>query len=193
MQKPPNQYNRLWFLPITRPHPTSTPPPDLTYWNIAMITLLLWLKMLQNPSSLCLLHDRPINWRWGVEARNTTLFGKLADWEDGKLVSLKNHLIGVWMPVSFTDSERERRWRSKVKRAISLANIPWNGQPPWGDVLVSSFLQPFTGGQGQTVSLWAEQQRGRVPWGRPLCMIRITKATKSKVKVKETDPMWSPI
>ena len=37
-----------------------------------------------------------------------TLFGKPADRGDGRLVSLKNHLIGVWMPFSFIDSERER-------------------------------------------------------------------------------------
>ena len=45
-------------------------------------------------------------------------------------------------------------------------------------MFISSFLQPFTGGQGEGVSLWAEQrhfsltfrERGRVPRGRPLCM-----------------------
>ena len=35
-----------------------------------------------------------------------TLLGKLADGEDGRLTSQNNHLIGVWMPVSFT----EKRW-----------------------------------------------------------------------------------
>ena len=30
-----------------------------------------------------------------------TLLGKLADQEDGRLKSQNNHLIGVWMPVSF--------------------------------------------------------------------------------------------
>ena len=32
-----------------------------------------------------------------------TLFGKPADQEDGRLVSPKNHLIGVWMLVSFIE------------------------------------------------------------------------------------------
>ena len=48
----------------------------------------------------------------------------------------------------------------------------------WGvGVLISSFLQLFTGGQRHSVSLWAEQRhfniqaRGRVPWDRPLCTI----------------------
>ena len=56
-----------------------------------------------------------------------------------------------------------------------------------GDVLISSSLQPFTDGQSQIVFLCPEQrhfsltvrQRGRV-LGRPLCMIIITKAMKSK-------------
>ena len=64
------------------------------------------LAVLPSPSSLCLPHNRPINQR-RVEARNTILFGKLADQEDGRLVTPKNHLIGVWMPVSFIDREEE--------------------------------------------------------------------------------------
>ena len=35
-----------------------------------------------------------------------TLFGKPADGEDDRLVSPKNHLIGVWMPVSFIEQRR---------------------------------------------------------------------------------------
>ena len=65
-------------------------------------------------------------------------------------------------------------------------------------MLISSLLQPFTGGQGQNVSLSAEQKhfslrfrpRRRVPCARPLCMLTaidsillaiiITKATEGK-------------
>ena len=36
-----------------------------------------------------------------------TLFGKLADQEDGRLMSQSNHLAGAWMPGSFIESERE--------------------------------------------------------------------------------------
>ena len=32
-----------------------------------------------------------------------TLFGKPADREDGRIVSQKDHLIRVWMPVSFIE------------------------------------------------------------------------------------------
>ena len=43
--------------------------------------------------------------------------------------------------------------RKQSKKTIPLANIPWNGQP-WGEnVLISSFLQPFTGGQAQDTSM----------------------------------------
>ena len=83
-----------------------------------------------------------------LRQRNTILFGKPADREDGRLVSLKNHLIRVWMPVSFIESERETQWGCKVKGPSVLRNISWNDQPQWGDVLVSFFLQPWTGGQG---------------------------------------------
>ena len=65
-----------------------------------------------SPSSLCSPYNRPMNQRRGVEARNMTLFRRPADREDGRLVSLKNHLIWVWMPVSFIESERERQWGS---------------------------------------------------------------------------------
>lgn len=41
-----------------------------------------------------------------LEQGITTLMGKLADWEDGKLTSQNNHLVGGWMPRSFMD----QRW-----------------------------------------------------------------------------------
>ena len=44
--------------------------------------------------------------RQGVEARNMTLFEKPADQEDGRLMSQSNHLVGLWMPGSFTEPER---------------------------------------------------------------------------------------
>ena len=42
-----------------------------------------------------------MNQRRGVETRNTTLFGKPTDQEDGRLGSPINHLLMVCMPVSF--------------------------------------------------------------------------------------------
>ena len=54
-----------------------------------------------SPSSLCSPHNRPINPRDEVlghgiqefKARNTTLFRKPTDLEDGRLMSQMNHLI----------------------------------------------------------------------------------------------------
>ena len=43
--------------------------------------------------------------RTGGEAKNTTLFGKLADQKDGRQTSQSNHLIGAGMPGSFIESE----------------------------------------------------------------------------------------
>ena len=43
-----------------------------------------------------------------VEARDLTLFGKLEDQEDGKLMSQSYYLIGLWMLDSFIE-QRERR------------------------------------------------------------------------------------
>ena len=52
-----------------------------------------------------------------------------------------------------------------------------------GDMLISSFL-PSAGGQGSEQRHFSltVRQRGRILWGRPLCIIIITKATKRHVK-----------
>ena len=47
------------------------------------------MVLLPSPSSFYSPRDRPMNRRQGVEARNRTLFGKPADWEDGRLKSYK--------------------------------------------------------------------------------------------------------
>ena len=45
-----------------------------------------------------------------------TLFRGLADREDGRLMSLNNHLVGVWMPVFFLiEPEREELRNSSQK------------------------------------------------------------------------------
>ena len=59
-----------------------------------------------SPRSLCSPHDRPMNRRQGIEARSLPLFGKLADREDGRLMSQNNHLVSFWTPGSFI----EQRW-----------------------------------------------------------------------------------
>ena len=56
---------------------------------------------LPSPSTYCTTGQ--IAKRWGFGSRNTILFRKPADWEDGRLVSQNNHLIRVWVPVSFIE------------------------------------------------------------------------------------------
>ena len=66
-------------------------------------------------SKLALLATRQANKskrRQGVKARNTTLFRKPADREDGRLTSQNNHLVEAWMPGSFMD----QRWREVKKQ-----------------------------------------------------------------------------
>ena len=70
------------------------------------------------PSSLCSLHDRPVNPRDEVLRQEETLVGELADQQDGRLAPQNNHLIGVWMPGSFTD-QRERSYE-ELKSKVSL-------------------------------------------------------------------------
>ena len=71
-------------------------------------------------------------------------------------MSQNNDLVGVWMPGSFID--QRRLGVEEVKNPLSW--ILLNGQPQGGDLFISSFLQPFTGKQGQIISLWAEQGAG---------------------------------
>lgn len=42
-----------------------------------------------------------------LEARNTTLFKKLADQEDGRLMSQNSRLMGAWMLGSFIEQRGE--------------------------------------------------------------------------------------
>ena len=54
--------------------------------------------MLLSPSTVCSLHNRPVNQeRRGIGARNMTLFRKLVDREEGRLISQNNHLVKVWI------------------------------------------------------------------------------------------------
>ena len=109
--------------------------------------------------------------RGAVEAGNEILFGKLAEWEDGRLMSQNNHLARVWMPVSFLG---QRGGGVEEVKIIILQISPGMASLKKGMGCVNLF-----------------RQRGRVPWGRSFYMIMITKEWKAKVKVKEIDPSWS--
>ena len=62
--------------------------------------------------------------RQGTEARNKILFGKPADWEDGRLMSQINTLIRLWMPPGSFSNQRWRRWGNKVKMPSILQISP---------------------------------------------------------------------
>ena len=64
-----------------------------------------WGRHLVTESKLTLLATWQANesQRQGAEARNTTLSRKLADLEEGRLMSRNNHLMWVWKPDSFID------------------------------------------------------------------------------------------
>ena len=71
------------------------------------------LPSVPTPSSLCSPDKRPMNPRFKVlKARDRTLFGELADQEDGRLMSQNNHRVWVWMPGSFMN----QRWREVKKQ-----------------------------------------------------------------------------
>ena len=84
-----------------------------------------------------------------------TLFLKLAKEEDGRLMSQSKHLVGVWMPDSSIESERERRyeelkskgslqrereWGGKVKESSVFQNISRVGS----SLLISSFCCSYS-------------------------------------------------
>ena len=85
-----------------------------------------------------------------------TLFRKPADREDGRLMSHNSHLVGVWIPSSFVEPEREvvknksqkaeQRGRDskEVKRAISLAEHLQEWPAFERHELISSLFQPVS-------------------------------------------------
>lgn len=51
----------------------------LLYFFYSYLSLMTAFWLLPSPSSLCLLHDRPMNQRQGAEARDMILFRELGD------------------------------------------------------------------------------------------------------------------
>ena len=74
-----------------------------------------------------------------------TLFGKLADREDGGRGSPRNHLSRVWMPVSFTEQRGRGGEEVKEKRPFILQNRR--------GCVDFFFSAAILRGQGQNVSL----------------------------------------
>ena len=110
-----------------------------------------------------------------------------------------------WVAISFSNAWK---WKVKVKSLshVRLFATPWTADyqalPPMGfsrqeywsgvplpspkplaeDMLVSSFLPSASPGSEQRHLRLTVRQRGGILWGRPFCMITVTKAMKSKSK-----------
>ena len=95
--------------------------------------------------------------RQSVEAKNMTSLGNLADQKEVRVMSQNNHLVRVWMPVSFIGQNGEG-----VEEDHYLATISWYGQPQGGE----------------SANLF--KQRCRVPLGTSLRMIIITKRNEKQ-------------
>ena len=112
-------------------------------------------------------------------------------------MSQNNHLC-QGLDVRFFHRAREKHWGTKVKRQ----NREGEAVGKWEELQAckrspgmisrkesTCYSLLFTG-QSQMISLWANQrhfsltvrQRGRVLWGKPLCMTVIIKAMRSKSK-----------
>ena len=140
--------------------------------------------MLLKPSSLWSLYNTPINQEskcWGKEYDFIWKAGWPRRWQTN--ISILPSYWSLGANVCYR-TEREKRWESKVKRYLS-----WK----IGDMLISSSVQPFTGGLGQTVSnkgrgvgfletdhyVWYSKKKKK------------KKQWKVKIKIKETDPTWN--
>ena len=95
------------------------------------------LILLPSPSLLCLLaRQANKSKRWGVGARNMTLFRKPAVQGDGRPASPNNHLAGAWMTCSFMD-QRWGKWENKVKRSFNSCKYLLERQARQRDAFVS--------------------------------------------------------
>ena len=131
----------------------------------------IWTKgkqttLLMSPISYCSLYNRSINRDMLLGQGIMTLFGKWAEWEDGGLMSQRTIFpkLEFRLPLYYLKEEVVKSWF-----------WPDSG----GDVLIPSFLQPFTGRLGQVVSselnkgisVNAHYLGGRVTRDGPLCII----------------------
>ena len=97
-----------------------------------------WLILLPSPSSLCSLHNRPMNLRDVVFRTENDFIQKVSWCKDGRLMFQNNHLVEVWMPVSFIEQRGEGVEEVKLKGHY-LASISWN--PVWITTNCRKFLK----------------------------------------------------
>ena len=127
--------------------------------------------MLPNPSSLCFLHNRPIN------------LGKPAEWEDGRLMSQKDHLLGAWIPGSFMVQRWEEVRKQSKKTIYFLQMSPRMASLRQGAVLVSLPCSHFTGGMKWSISCHINKQICHsYLWFRPSTCEFLSQASKQETK-----------
>ena len=103
-------------------------------------------------------------------------------------MSPNNHLIRVWMPVSFIEQREGRRWGSKVKKGRKFCKYPQEWPASRMGCVNFFFLAAIHRWTGS--GCFPEQrhfgltfrQRGRVPQGRPLHIDIILSVNKSSGK-----------
>lgn len=137
-----------------------------------MIQTFLFLFMLKSKLALLTAQQTNESESWGIKTRNTTLFSKSTDWEDGRLMSQPSYL-GLDARFLFMD----QRWGSEVRPLILQISSRMASLLQGICLLLSCHLQVDRVLNKSTI---VEQVRGRILWGRPLCMIIITKTTESK-------------
>ena len=95
---------------------------------------------------------------WGKEYNFIQKAGRPRRW---RTRVLQKPSYWVWMPVSFIEQRGGGGEEVKWKRPFILQNISWHGLHGGGDVLISSFLQPFT-------HRWAWSDCHPVSWTKAL-------------------------
>ena len=119
---------------------------------------------------------------WGKEYN----FIQKADQQDVRLASQNNHLVGVWMPVSFMG----QRWGEgeETKKTMPLIlQIFLEWQASGMGVLVSSFLLS-AGGQGSEQRHFNSQADGQGPLKQATMCDHNNKSNGKQVK--ETVSTW---
>ena len=129
-------------------------------------------------SKLALLTEQQANKpETGCWEKGGTLLRELTD-GDVSLVPQNNHLVGAWMPGSFTGQRWGGRWGNKVKRP-SLSSKRLLKWQVLGSGTCFTSLQPFTHGQGQAIFL-----------RQAIMYAYSNKRGKTKNKFTEADPVW---
>ena len=109
--------------------------------------------MSPSPSSPCSSNKSE---KQDVVTRSIILLGQLADWEDGRLISQNNHLVGALMPASLWI--RNGGGEETKQKDLFLYVSPRMASLRQGDVLVSLPHHHFTGAMKSSVPCHVNEQ-----------------------------------